>query len=151
MLHFRKPFEICEVFMLCRTLFSPIMGEDGYNFHEEAWNAYPYCKTVITNPGYMKDSFKVVLESMHLQGPGDSTNALDKTDQELSQIPNEVLDIGRLFFWTPIFACFMVTLLHALTMSKTVSNIHNSLQILRVAEFGTVLLPENPPFHNYKL
>ena len=22
--------------------------------HEEAWNAYPYCKTVLTNPDYMK-------------------------------------------------------------------------------------------------
>ena len=22
--------------------------------HEEAWNAYPYCKTVLSNPGYMK-------------------------------------------------------------------------------------------------
>ncbi len=21
--------------------------------HEEAWNAYPYCKTVLTNPGYV--------------------------------------------------------------------------------------------------
>ena len=28
-----------------RTLFYPILGNDGYNFHEEAWNAYPYCKT----------------------------------------------------------------------------------------------------------
>ena len=24
--------------------------------HEEAWNAYPYCKTVLSNPGYMKVS-----------------------------------------------------------------------------------------------
>ena len=22
--------------------------------HEEAWNAYPYCRTVLSNPGYMK-------------------------------------------------------------------------------------------------
>ncbi|KAG5894188.1 hypothetical protein JTB14_037754 [Gonioctena quinquepunctata] len=33
--------------------------------HEEAWNAYPYCKTVITNPGYMKNNFKLVIETMH--------------------------------------------------------------------------------------
>lgn len=44
---------------LARSLLKPIIGEDGYEFHEEAWNAYPYCKTVITNPGYMKENFKV--------------------------------------------------------------------------------------------
>ena len=25
--------------------------------HEEAWNAYPYCKTVLSNPGYLKVIF----------------------------------------------------------------------------------------------
>ena len=87
--------------VLDRTLFSPIMGEEGYNFHEEAWNAYPYCKTVITNPGFMKDDFKVVLESMHLQDPGDNPNSLEKTKQELTQIPNEArgvtFEYGGLF------------------------------------------------------
>ena len=24
---------------------------------EEAWNCYPHCKTVISNPAYMKDKF----------------------------------------------------------------------------------------------
>jgi len=27
--------------------------------HEEAWNAYPYCRTVLTNPDFMKDGFLV--------------------------------------------------------------------------------------------
>ena len=27
--------------------------------HEEAWNAYPYCKTVLSNPGYMKGNFYI--------------------------------------------------------------------------------------------
>ena len=32
--------------------------------HEEAWNAYPYCKTVLSNPGYMKVS--IVIFSIYL-------------------------------------------------------------------------------------
>jgi len=77
-----------------RTLFYPILGNDGYNFHEEAWNAYPYCKTVITNPGFMKEGLRIVLESMHLQDTGDSSNALQKDEKELAQITSEVLDIA---------------------------------------------------------
>ena len=29
--------------------------------HEEAWNAYPYCRTVLSNPGYMKVSLVTIL------------------------------------------------------------------------------------------
>ncbi|CAB3364513.1 Hypothetical predicted protein [Cloeon dipterum] len=42
--------------------------------HEEAWNAYPYCRTVITNPGYMKENFKIVIETMHCDDVGDQHN-----------------------------------------------------------------------------
>lgn len=34
--------------------------------HEEAWNAYPYCRTVITNPKFMKDGFRIVIDSVHV-------------------------------------------------------------------------------------
>ena len=30
--------------------------------HEEAWNAYPYCKTVLSNPGYMKVFIVIVIK-----------------------------------------------------------------------------------------
>ena len=30
--------------------------------HEEAWNAYPYCKTVLSNPGYMKVNIVIVIK-----------------------------------------------------------------------------------------
>jgi hypothetical protein len=42
--------------------------------HEEAWNAYPYCKTVVSNPGYMKDKFEVVLDTYHLAGRAEQEN-----------------------------------------------------------------------------
>ena len=29
--------------------------------HEEAWNAYPYCKTVLSNPGYMKVARRLII------------------------------------------------------------------------------------------
>ena len=31
-----------------------IAPKGSLEVHEEAWNAYPYCKTVLSNPGYMK-------------------------------------------------------------------------------------------------
>ncbi|CAK9303013.1 unnamed protein product [Gordionus sp. m RMFG-2023] len=46
-----------------------------FTFHEIAWNAYPYCRTVITNPDYMKDNFEVKIETLHLPDRGTSENA----------------------------------------------------------------------------
>uniref|UniRef100_A0A7E4V263 Phosphatidylinositol transfer protein n=1 Tax=Panagrellus redivivus TaxID=6233 RepID=A0A7E4V263_PANRE len=51
--------------------------------HEEAWNAYPYCKTVLTNPDYMKDNFYVKIETIHLPDNGITENA--------HNLPNDVL------------------------------------------------------------
>ena len=31
-----------------------VAPKGSLEIHEEAWNAYPYCKTVLSNPGYMK-------------------------------------------------------------------------------------------------
>jgi hypothetical protein len=42
--------------------------------HEEAWNAYPYCKTVLTNPGYMNENFYICIETMHLPDRGTTEN-----------------------------------------------------------------------------
>lgn len=43
--------------------------------HEEAWNAYPYCRTVVTNPDYMKENFVIKIESIHLPDKGETENA----------------------------------------------------------------------------
>ena len=74
-----------------RTLLRPIIGADNnaYEFHEEAWNAYPVCKTVITNPGYMKENFRVEIESVHSKG-----NPWKKDGKENAR-ESEVLDIFR--------------------------------------------------------
>ena len=36
---------------LLQALSKPFMGGCSYEFHEEAWNSFPYCKTVLTKPG----------------------------------------------------------------------------------------------------
>ncbi|KAI5724524.1 hypothetical protein M8J77_013509 [Diaphorina citri] len=51
-----------------------IAPKGSLEIHEEAWNAYPYCKTVITNPNYMKEKFLLVVESLHLPDKGDQPN-----------------------------------------------------------------------------
>ncbi|KAI6176389.1 Phosphatidylinositol transfer protein [Aphelenchoides bicaudatus] len=43
--------------------------------HEKAWNAYPYCRTELTNPDYMGDNFFVRIETMHLNDRGTTENA----------------------------------------------------------------------------
>lgn len=41
---------------------------------EEAWNAYPYCRTILTNPDFMKDDFYVKIETIHLPDRGTTEN-----------------------------------------------------------------------------
>ena len=57
-----------------RTLLKTLIGSGGMKVHEEAWNAYPYCKTVITNPGYLKDDFKIVFETLHVDNDAGFTD-----------------------------------------------------------------------------
>jgi len=61
-----------------------IAPKGSLELHEEAWNAYPYCKTVLTNPGYMKDNFYIIIETYHKPDRGDCANAheLDKKKLE---------------------------------------------------------------------
>jgi len=51
-----------------------LLPKNSLEIHEEAWNAYPYCKTVITNPGYMKDNFVIMIESFHIGDVGNQHN-----------------------------------------------------------------------------
>ncbi|XP_041097054.1 phosphatidylinositol transfer protein alpha isoform isoform X1 [Polyodon spathula] len=43
------------------------------NIHEKAWNAYPYCRTIITNE-YMKDDFLIKIETWHKPDLGKQEN-----------------------------------------------------------------------------
>merc|ERR1712212_417557 len=69
--------------------------------HEEAWNAYPYCKTVLTNPGYMKDDFYIKIETLHAPGNGDMPNAHELQGQALKDRKVVTIDIAN----DPVRAC----------------------------------------------
>ncbi|KAA0185389.1 Phosphatidylinositol transfer protein beta [Fasciolopsis buskii] len=57
---------------------------------ERAWNAYPYCRTIIENPLYMQENFQLKIESMYVQ---------DKIDEEnIHQLPQELLDLREVVY-----------------------------------------------------
>jgi len=63
--------------------------------HEEAWNAYPYCKTVLSNPGYMKDNFYIIIETYHLGDRGDQDNVHELEKDKLKKRTVVNIDIAN--------------------------------------------------------
>ena len=63
--------------------------------HEEAWNAYPYCKTVVSNPGYMKKNFYVTVETLHLGDRGDKENVHELDQERLKKRAVVHIDIAN--------------------------------------------------------
>jgi len=63
--------------------------------HEEAWNAYPYCKTVLSNPGYMKDNFYIIIETYHIADRGDQDNVHELDDKKLKKRTVVNIDIAN--------------------------------------------------------
>ena len=63
--------------------------------HEEAWNAYPYCKTVLTNPGYMKENFVIKIESFYKPSRGEEVNVHELTPEVLKQVEVIQIDIAK--------------------------------------------------------
>jgi len=63
--------------------------------HEEAWNAYPYCRTVVTNPDYMKENFVIKIETMHLPDRGDTDNAHGLDEATLAKREVVRIDIAN--------------------------------------------------------
>ncbi|XP_022064891.2 phosphatidylinositol transfer protein beta isoform-like [Acanthochromis polyacanthus] len=50
-----------------------IAPKGSLELHEKAWNAYPYCRTILTNE-YMKDKFEIKIETWHKPDMGDQNN-----------------------------------------------------------------------------
>lgn len=63
--------------------------------HEEAWNAYPYCRTVITNPKYMKDGFRIVIDTLHVDNAGEEENVHELPPEKLKQREVVFIDIAH--------------------------------------------------------
>jgi len=63
--------------------------------HEEAWNAYPYCKTVVSNPGYMKDNFYITIETFHIADRGQQENVHELDKKALKERQVVPIDIAN--------------------------------------------------------
>uniref|UniRef100_A0A914PRL0 Phosphatidylinositol transfer protein n=1 Tax=Panagrolaimus davidi TaxID=227884 RepID=A0A914PRL0_9BILA len=74
--------------------FRKMFPDSAFVLYEESWNAYPYTKTVVTNPDYMKKNFSVCVESFHASDRGEQTNALDLTKDQLKKREVVFLDIA---------------------------------------------------------
>lgn len=95
-LHFKtleKFIVFLDIFALHFDLISKVpsfvkyfVPKGSLKIHEEAWNAYPYCKTVITNPDYMKNNFFICIESMHVQG-GRLSGFADRRQSAAASLP----------------------------------------------------------------
>ncbi|XP_076473097.1 phosphatidylinositol transfer protein beta isoform-like [Babylonia areolata] len=62
--------------------------------HEEAWNAYPYCRTVISNPDYMKKNFYICIESFHAPDRGQQENVHQLPSIDLEKREVHHIDIA---------------------------------------------------------
>ena len=71
-----------------------IVPSGALELQEEAWNAYPYCKTVITNPGYMKENFVIKLETYHYADRGETYNIHQLSEEKLQNREVIVIDIA---------------------------------------------------------
>ncbi|CAD6187757.1 unnamed protein product [Caenorhabditis auriculariae] len=74
------------------SILRKIAPKGSLAIHEEAWNAYPYCRTVVTNPDYMKENFFVKIETIHLPDRGTTENAHGLGAEELAK--REVININ---------------------------------------------------------
>ncbi|KAK6636459.1 hypothetical protein RUM43_010120 [Polyplax serrata] len=63
--------------------------------HEEAWNAYPYCRTVITNPLFLGQKFTISIDSMHLKDVGNSENVHQLPPEKLKHRDVVHIDIAN--------------------------------------------------------
>lgn len=72
-----------------------ILPAGSTEVHEHAWNAYPYCRTILTNPSYMKDSFVLKIETIHCPDRGTQDNAHNLTPELLKQRNVIVIDIAN--------------------------------------------------------
>ncbi|XP_073322020.1 phosphatidylinositol transfer protein beta isoform-like [Pagrus major] len=67
---------------------------NSLEFHEKAWNAYPYCRTIVTNE-YMKDNFIIKIETWHKPDLGtiENVHKLDSaTWKDVAVVPIDIAD-----------------------------------------------------------
>lgn len=76
------------------TFVKMVSPEGSLVFHEKAWNAFPYCKTVVTNE-YMKEDFSLKIETWHKPDLGmeENVHKLDAhTWKTVEVVPIDIAD-----------------------------------------------------------
>ncbi|XP_059186560.1 phosphatidylinositol transfer protein alpha isoform-like [Centropristis striata] len=66
--------------------------KNSLEIHEKAWNAYPYCKTVLTSE-YMKD-FMIKIETWHKDDYGDQENVHGLPENQWEKVEVVNIDIA---------------------------------------------------------
>nr|CAB3264901.1 phosphatidylinositol transfer protein alpha isoform-like [Phallusia mammillata] len=72
-----------------------LLPNGSLDIQEEAWNAYPYCKTVITNPGYMKDSLEICIKTWHKPDLGETENVHKLSEKDWKATTVVKIDIAN--------------------------------------------------------
>lgn len=76
------------------TLVKMIAPKGSLQMDEVAWNAYPKCKTVLTNP-YLGAKFEISIETLHLPDGGTTENAHGLPYSEWSKCEIVNIDIAN--------------------------------------------------------
>ncbi|XP_040605092.1 phosphatidylinositol transfer protein alpha isoform isoform X2 [Mesocricetus auratus] len=75
------------------TFVRMLAPEGALNIHEKAWNAYPYCRTVITNE-YMKEDFLIKIETWHKPDLGTQENVHKLEPETWKHVEAVYIDIA---------------------------------------------------------
>ena len=70
-----------------------LLPDNVCELHEEAWNSYPYCRSVISNPRFMKKDFYIMHETFHGTLLTADTNPHGLTKEALENLKSENIDI----------------------------------------------------------
>jgi len=70
-----------------------LIPSSALKLEERAWNAYPYCKTVITSP-FLGEKFTFTIESRHVDDAGGQPNIHGLDEKQLKNRDIDVIDIG---------------------------------------------------------
>lgn len=70
-----------------------VIPSSALKLEERAWNAYPYCKTVITSP-FLGERFTFTIESRHFNDDGKQPNVHGLDEKQLKTRDVDVLDIA---------------------------------------------------------
>ncbi|EGG23560.1 phosphatidylinositol transfer protein 1 [Cavenderia fasciculata] len=69
-----------------------LIPSSALKLEEKAWNAYPYCKTVLKSP-FLGERFTFIIESRHALDNGSQNNIHNLSEKDLKNRDIEIIDI----------------------------------------------------------